>query len=81
MLQPGSEPDLAEEAVRAHTRGQLGMEHLERDGPVVPQVAGEVHRGHPAAAELALERVAVGQRGCEPRREFRTIALGRRRRW
>ena len=37
------------------------MQHLERDRPVVPEVAGEVDRGHPAAAELALEHVALAE--------------------
>ena len=35
---------------------QLGVQDLERDRPVVPEVMGEVDRGHAAAAELALER-------------------------
>ena len=41
---------------------QLGVQHLERDRPVVLQVAGEVDRGHAAAAELALDAVAVAER-------------------
>ena len=41
--------------------GELGVEHLERDRPVVLEVAREVHRGHAPAAELALDRVAVAQ--------------------
>ena len=65
MLQPGGEPDLALEALGAERRGQLGMEHLERDRTVVPEVAGEIDRGHAAAAELALEHVAGGQRCLE----------------
>jgi hypothetical protein len=32
---------------------------------VVPQVLRQVDRGHPPAPELALERVAVGQRDLE----------------
>jgi hypothetical protein len=40
---------------------QLGMEDLQGDRTVVPDVAGQVDRGHAAAAELALEYVAVGQ--------------------
>ena len=59
MLQPGGELDLALEPVGAEGGGELGMEHLERDGAVVAEVAGEVDRGHAPAAELALERVAV----------------------
>jgi hypothetical protein len=42
--------------------GQLGVPHLGGDGAVVPQVAREVHGGHAATAELALERVAVPER-------------------
>ena len=44
---------------------QFGVQHLEGDRPVVPEVAGEVHGGHAAPPELALEHVAVGQRGAE----------------
>ena len=41
------------------------MQHLERHRPVMLEVVREVDRGHPAAPELALERVAVGQGGLE----------------
>ena len=58
--------DLAQEALRAERGGELGVEHLERDRPVVLEIVGEVDRGHAAAPELALERVAVGQGGLEP---------------
>ncbi len=61
MLEPGGEPDLPEEALGAERRRQLGMEHLERDRPLVPQVLDEVHRAHAAAPELAFEPVAVAQ--------------------
>ena len=44
---------------------ELGVEDLEGDGAVVPEVAGEVDRGHAAAAELALEGVAAGERGAQ----------------
>ena len=61
MLEPGGEADLAKEALGAEAHGELGVEHLERDRAVVPEVAGEPDGGHAAAAELALERVAVPQ--------------------
>ena len=61
MLEPGGEVDLAEEALGAQGGGELGVEHLDRDRPVVPEVAGEPDGGHAPAAELALERVAVPQ--------------------
>ena len=65
VLEPGGEPDLALEPLRAERRGQLRMQHLERDGAVVSEVPGEVDRGHAAAPKLALEAVAVGQGGLE----------------
>ena len=61
MLEPGGEVDLAEKALGAHGGGELGVEHLDRDRPVVLEVAGEPDGGHAPAAELALERVAVPQ--------------------
>ena len=58
MAEPGGDLDLAQEALGAERGRQLGVEDLERDLAVVPEVLGEVDRGHPAAAELALERIA-----------------------
>ena len=40
---------------------ELGVEHLERDGPVVLQIVREIHRRHAATSELPLEAVAVGE--------------------
>ena len=40
---------------------ELGTQHLERDLAVVLRSCGQVHRGHPALAELALDPVAVSQ--------------------
>jgi hypothetical protein len=42
------------------------MEDLQGDRTAVPEIAGEIDRGHAATAELALEHVAVGQGGLEP---------------
>ena len=69
MLEPGGDADLALEPLGAERRGELRMEHLERDRAVVPEVLREVDRGHAAAAELALEPVAVGEGGLESRAE------------
>ena len=38
-----------------------GLQHLDRDGPVVLQVVREVDRGHAAPPELALDAVAIAQ--------------------
>ena len=62
MLEPGGEPDLANESVHADRARQLGMQHLDGHRPVVTPVARQPHRGHAAPAQLALHRVPVGQR-------------------
>jgi hypothetical protein len=59
MLQPGGEADLPLEPLEAETRGQVGMEYLDGDRPVVAEVVREIHGRHAAAAELALESVPV----------------------
>ena len=71
VLEPGGELDLAQEALGAERIGELGVEHLERDRAVVPEVLREPDRGHAAAAELALERVTVRQRFPEDRDRIR----------
>ena len=65
MLERRHHPDLRQEALGAQRHGQLGLEHLERHVPVVLEVAGEIDGGHPALAELALDPVAVAERGRE----------------
>ena len=61
MLKVGGRRDLGEEPVAADDGGELGLEHHERDLAMVLEVLGQVHRGHAARAELALDQVAVGQ--------------------
>ena len=62
MLQPGRGRDLAQEALGAQLDGQAGLQHLQRDGPLEPELTGEVHRGHPAPADDTFDHVAVFQR-------------------
>jgi hypothetical protein len=61
MLQPRGQPDLALEPLVPQRGGQLPVEHLEGDRAVVPEVLRQEHRGHAAAAELAVEGVAAAQ--------------------
>ena len=61
VLEAGGELDLALEAVRPERGGGLGQQHLQGHRPVVPEVPSEVDRGHAAAAELALEHVALAE--------------------
>ena len=69
MLEPGAELDLAQESLGAERAGQLRMQDLEGHRPVVAEVVGEVDCRHPAAPELAVEPVAVGQRGAQAVRQ------------
>ena len=59
MIESSRELDLALKAIRPEARGKLRVEHLERYRAIVPEIAREVDRGHPAAAKLALEHVAI----------------------
>jgi hypothetical protein len=61
MLEPGNDVDLVKKAVRPQGVGQLGVEYFDGDGAVVPDILGKVDRGHTAAAQFALERVAAEQ--------------------
>jgi len=65
VLQPRGEPDFPKEALPPQRRGQIRVEDLEGDKTVVLQVTGEIDRRHPAAAELALDRVAAGEGGLQ----------------
>jgi hypothetical protein len=59
VLEPSGESNLAVEAFRPQGRCEFRMQHLERDGPIVPQVMGEIDRGHATTAELALDDVTI----------------------
>ena len=66
MLQPRGDLDLAAEPLGAERRREVGAQHLDRHLAVVLEVFGEIDHRHPALAELALDAVAVGERGGEP---------------
>jgi hypothetical protein len=72
VLQPGREPDLPLEALGAQRGGKLGLQQLQGDGAVVPQIMREEHRGDAAVAQLALEHVAVADGFGEAGRNRRT---------
>ena len=61
MLQRRGGLDLHHEPLGAEHGGELRLQDLERDLPVVLEVVGEVHRRHPARAELPLDPVTVGE--------------------
>ena len=49
----------------AERRTQVRVQHLHRDVALVLEIVREVHSGHTAGAEFALEALAIGQRGGE----------------
>jgi hypothetical protein len=65
VVETRSQLDLPKEPLGAQRLRQLGMENLQGDRTVVPEIASEVDRSHAAAPELALDDVAVGQGGPE----------------
>ena len=66
VLQLGGQLDLALESLTADGGGQVGIEDLDRHFAVVPDVAGQVDRGHPPLPKLSLEEVAVSQFRLQP---------------
>ena len=55
-------PCLAKEAFTGlRTLRHVRRQHLDRDVPVELDVAREIHDAHPAAADLALERIFARQ--------------------
>ena len=75
MVEPCRDLDLAQEALVAERRGKLGLQDLEGDGAVVLEVLGQIDRGHPAAAEFALDRVAAGEGGLQAREDLVHLEL------
>ena len=61
MRQPRGEFDLPLEPLGPEHGGQLGSQDLDRDGSMVPEVVGEVHRCHAPGAELPLDAVPLGE--------------------
>ncbi len=61
MLEPGGDPDLAQEALVPQLRRQIGAEHLHRHFAMVLGVFGEKDGGHAAGAQLSHHLVARRQ--------------------
>jgi hypothetical protein len=61
VLEAGRRRDLPAEALGVDRERHVAAEQLEGDRAVVPQVEGEVHGGHAAAAQLTIELVASAE--------------------
>src|SRR5256712_13509258 len=61
MGEPSGDLDLAQEALGPDGGSKLRAQALERNGPVMANVVGEIDRRHSPAAEFALDRVTPGE--------------------
>ena len=59
MLETSCELDLPEKAFGPECGDELGPQELDGKEPAVLEVPGEVHRGHAAPPELALDQVPI----------------------
>ena len=59
MIEPGGDLDLALEPLWTQRVRELGVKDLQRDRPIVLEIAREIHGSHAPAPELALNAVAV----------------------
>jgi hypothetical protein len=71
VLQPRGGANLAQESLWADRMSQLRMQHLDRDGTVVPQVAREVDRRHTAAGRSP--QVILARHAADPVPPVRTV--------
>ena len=63
MLQARGGADLSEKAFAAEDRAEVWVEHLHGDATVVLDVVRQIDGRHPAAADLAVDAIAVGESG------------------
>jgi hypothetical protein len=66
MGQLGGDLDFQQKPLNPDRVGNLGTENLDGDGAVLLEILGEEDCGHPAAAELALDRVSIGEDSLQP---------------
>ena len=61
MLESRGRPDLAEETIGAECGAEVGVEDLDGDVAVMPEVEREEDGGHAAGADLAIDAIAVAE--------------------
>jgi hypothetical protein len=61
MLQVRGDPDLREKTLDSENRAELRIQHFDCDRAIVAQIARQIDGGHPAGADLAIDRVATLQ--------------------
>jgi hypothetical protein len=71
--------DLASESVDANRTGELRMQHLDRDLPIMTPIMRQPHGRHSASAELAIECVSVSERSLQSIAHVDAVRIGYRR--
>lgn len=61
VLELGGDPNLAEEPLRPYRGGDVGIEHLDGDCPLVSPVVREEDERHATASQLAFDDIALTQ--------------------
>jgi hypothetical protein len=69
VREPGGEANLLEEPFATNGVGDVGVQDLDGDVPLVAEVPGEEDGRQPSSAELALDGVPAGDGGVELRDE------------
>src|SRR6185503_247188 len=67
MIEAGGHLDLAQKTLRLYRSRRARSENLERNVTLMPQVASEIHRCHPARADLSLDAIATSEHSVQER--------------
>jgi hypothetical protein len=70
MLEPRGKLDLSPKTIGAKRSREFGVEHLEGDWALVPEIVGEKYRGHAPPPQLTFQPVAIAQAALEPLLKF-----------
>jgi hypothetical protein len=65
MLEPGGDPDLAQEPLGTNGRREVRSQDLDGDHALVAKVGRAIHHRHAAGSEWAFDAVSVGNSGRE----------------
>jgi len=66
MIQVGRDLDFLEKPIAPDQRREVGLEDLDGDLAMVPEIVGEINRRHAAGADGPLDPIPAGQSGDEP---------------
>ena len=74
MLQARGGADLSQEPFAAERRAQVGVQHLNGHIAIVLEVVRELHGGHTAGTELAVDAIATAKDGAQSFHGFDHVA-------